>query len=45
MPRPTYGLPGNIASKDCAHESVIELPKNTTRRSPGFGAPSAAFAS
>ncbi len=26
MPRPTYGLPGNIVSKYRAHASVMELP-------------------
>ena len=26
MPRPTYGLPGNITGKCAAHASVIELP-------------------
>ena len=45
IPRPTYGLPGKSASKYCAHPSVIEFPMNTTRRSPGAGGPSFAFAS
>ena len=45
IPRPTYGLPGNIVGNDLAHASVIELPMNTTRVSPALGAPSAAFAS
>ena len=45
IPRPTYGLPGNMAAKYGAHPSVMELPMNTTRSSPGFGAPSFTLAS
>ena len=43
IPRFTYGLLGNDTSR--CQPSVIESPINTTRFSPGFGAPSVTFSS
>src|SRR5256714_15619595 len=45
MPRPIYGLPGNIVAKWGAQPSVIEFPMKTTRFSLFTGAESLAFAS
>src|SRR5450759_652585 len=45
MPRPMYGLPGNMVAKYGAHPSVIELPRKTTRFSSFTGGESLAFAS